>query len=152
MLSVVKLRNNKLHFIPREIYSAPELIYLDISHNRLSFLPGLWVLGSKMQILLANDNNILNIDLENYGFEEENFEQYNTKELKNRASFYNNQSQDLLGLFGEDFFKKSQCKIWMLHLQNNNLKEIQVTFLQCLIVLEYLDISNNPVSTKVFNI
>ena len=149
MLSVVKLRNNKLHFIPREIYSAPELVYLDISHNRLSFLPGLWILGSKLHILLANDNNILNIDLENYGFEEENFEQHNAKELKNR--FYTN-SQDLLGLFGEDFFKKSQCKIWMLHLQNNNLKEIQVAFLQCLMLLEYLDISNNPVSTKVFKI
>ncbi|KAI6653644.1 hypothetical protein LOD99_3539 [Oopsacas minuta] len=149
-LSVVKLRNNKLHFIPREIYTTPDLIYLDISHNRLSFLPGFWILGSKIQILLANDNNILTIDLENYGFEEENFETQNTKELKvAKSAISPSNSQDLFGLFGEDFFKKSKCQIWMLQLQNNNLKEIQVTLLDCLKLLEYLDISNNPI--KVFN-
>ena len=146
-LSVVKLRKNKLYFIPKEIYTIPNLNYLDISHNRLSILPGLWVLGSKLQVLLVNDNSILNIDLENYGFNEETFEPSNSKDGRpGRTPFFMAASQDLFELFGEDFFKKSKCQIWMLQLQNNNLQEIPVALLDCLRHLEYLDISNNPVS------
>ena len=146
-LSVVKLRKNKLYFIPKEIYTIQELSYLDISHNRLSILPGLWILGSKLQVLLANDNSILSIDLENYGFNEETFEPNNSKDGKSpKPGVSFGSSQDLFGLFGEDFFKKSKCQIWMLQLQNNNLLEIPVALLDCLKLLEYFDISNNPVS------